>query len=314
MHVLIAYFIDLVIGDPKQIPHPVVIIGTAIEKLEEIIRKFTNSSKGLLIGGGILTLCVVGLTYITIALLIEGMGKIHWLLGAIISIWFLSTTIAVKGLHQAAIEIYQFLKAGDIESARLKVGWIVGRDTANLDEPELVRATVETVAENIVDGITSPLFYGFLGGAPLAMAYKATNTLDSMVGYKSEKYFYLGRISARWDDIANYLPARITAIYIMIASFLLRYDTKEAWQVWIRDCRQHPSPNSGHAEATVAGALGVRLGGTNYYNGQESRRPYMGNGYKILDAEDIIRVIKIMYLTSALFVFTGFLATYLLKI
>jgi len=188
---------------------------------------------------------------------------------------------------------------------------IVGRDTGRMDAEEITRATVETVAENTVDGITAPLFYAFLGGAPLAMAYRAVNTLDSMVGYKNDCYLYFGRAAARFDDFVNYLPARLTGMLLVIAAFILRLNARRVWTVVRRDAPGHPSPNSGIPEAAVAGALGVRLGGWNSYQGSLSFRPYLGEAIVPLQADHIRQVVRVMYVTAALALSSGIILSWL---
>jgi adenosylcobinamide-phosphate synthase len=212
----------------------------------------------------------------------------------------LSFAITPRSLAEAGREIKDYLLAGDLVQARTKVGWIVGRDTDSLDEAGATRATVETVAENIVDGIVSPLFYAAIGGVPLAFLYRAVNTLDSMVGYKNEKYLHFGMVAARVDDVFNYIPARLTGLLIIIAAFILRYDAKGAMKTILRDAAKHPSPNSGIPEAAVAGALGIRLGGLNYYGGVASFRAYMGEPYKPLVAKHIQQTTQLMALVTGL--------------
>lgn len=224
-----------------------------------------------------------------------------WLAGAA-EVWLISTTIASKGLKDAGMAVFTELRQGDIPAARRALGMIVGRDTGHLESPEIVRGTVETVAENIVDAIISPLFFALLGGAPLAMAYRAVNTLDSMVGYKNDKYRDLGWASARLDDVANYIPARITALLLTLCAALLRLDWRRCWRTVRRDARLHPSPNSGYPESAVAGALGIRLGGENVYHGVTSFRAYMGDPLRTMEPEDIIVASRMMLLSSAIFV------------
>ncbi len=310
LQIAAAYVVDLLVGDPRQIPHPVVLIGKMIDTLEKILRKWAVPVVGLRVSGVVLTVVTVLATYITMWGIIAGTSKINHWFGMLTGIWFLSTTIAVRGLGSAAMEIYALLKTGDLAEARKKVGWIVGRDTQNLDEGEISRATVETVAENIVDGIIAPLFYGFIGGAPLAMAYKAVNTLDSMVGYRNDKYRELGWASARFDDICNYIPARLTGIFLLMAFLFTGRPVKKAVRVIARDSSRHPSPNSGIPEAAVAGALGIRLGGVNYYGGIESFRAYMGDPDTCLEKKHIPETVKIMHITSLITVLTGSLAVY----
>ena len=314
LQVIAAYILDLVVGDPKQITHPVVLVGKVIDFLEKYLCRWVGPALGLRFAGALLTVITVGLTYTVMYGITAGAAKINYWLGLIIGIWFLSATIAVKGLADAAIEIYGLLKAGELTMARLKVGWIVGRDTENLDESGITRATVETVAENIVDGIAAPLFYAFIGGVPLAMAYKAVNTLDSMVGYKNDKYREFGWASAKFDDVCNYIPARLTAVVLLITFFITGKPVKQAWRMIVRDAGRHPSPNSGIPEAAVAGALGVQLGGVNYYGGIESHRAEMGDADRALTKDDILETVRIMRVSSVIYVLTGCAAVYGIKI
>ncbi len=314
VQVAAAYLIDLVVGDPRQIPHPVVLIGKGIDFLEKHLRRLAAPVVGLRVSGALLTIIVVGLTYTITWGVVEGAYMLSYWLGLLVSIALLSTTLAVKCLGDAAMEIYSLLAAGNMEEARRKTGWIVGRDTANLDEGEITRATVETVAENIVDGIVAPLFYAFIGGVPLAMAYKAVNTLDSMVGYKNEKYRELGWASARFDDVCNYVPARVTGILLLLSFLLMGKPVRKAVVTIKRDAARHPSPNSGIPEAAVAGALGVRLGGTNYYGGVESCRAYMGDPDTELTKEHIRTTVNIMRVTSAVAVLAGSTLVYLVSV
>ena len=213
----------------------------------------------------------------------------------------LSFTISPRSLAAAGKEIQQYLWADDLAEARKKVGWIVGRDTQSLDASEVTRATVETIAENIVDGIIAPFFFFFLGGVPLAVAYRAANTMDSMLGYKNDKYLYFWRAAARLDDVLNYIPARITGILLVLAAGILRLDMKNAWRIMRRDAAQHPSPNGGFPEAATAGALGIRLGGMNSYFGKPHFRAYMGDPLETLAAPHITGAIRLMYTATVLF-------------
>jgi len=313
MQAAAAYLVDLVVGDPRWLPHPVVIIGKGINLLETSLRRWIAPLIGLRGAGIILTILMVASSYIITWALLKGLTLVHPILGLVAGIWLISTTVAAKGLAQAGLEIMELLRRGDLAGARAKVGWIVGRDTASMDEGEITRATVETVAENIVDGIVAPLFYAFLGGAPLAMAYRAANTLDSMVGYKNEKYLDFGWASARFDDLLNLIPARITGTLLVLAAVLCRLNGRMALQILLRDASRHPSPNSGYPEAAVAGALGVRLGGLNYYGGQASFRAYMGDSLKPLEGCHIDLTVRLMYVTSALAVLIGILVTYTIQ-
>ncbi|HWI54929.1 MAG TPA: adenosylcobinamide-phosphate synthase CbiB [Desulfobacteria bacterium] len=309
--VVLGFLLDLVLGDPKFITHPVVLIGKAIDFLEKYLRKITGPVIGLRASGIFLTVIVVGGTYTLMWFVQTGAERLNQWFGLAVSIWFMGSTLAVKGLADAAGEIYRLLNAKSLSEARKKVGWIVGRDTAGLDESEITRATVETVAENIVDGIIAPLFYGFIGGVPLAMAYKAVNTLDSMVGYRNEKYRELGWASARFDDVCNYIPARLTGILLLLTFIILGKPAGEAYRIIRRDSGQHPSPNSGIPEAAVAGALGIRLGGFNYYGGVKSFRAFMGDTKETLSKEHIAETVKIMYTASFSAVLTGSLISLL---
>jgi adenosylcobinamide-phosphate synthase len=219
----------------------------------------------------------------------------------IIEAFFLSFTISPKSLAAAGKELYDYLAADDLEQARYKVGWIVGRDTDKLTPGEVSRATIETIAENTVDGVIAPLFYFAIGGVPLAFLYRAVNTLDSMVGYKNDRYMYFGRVAARTDDVLGYIPARITGLLFVVSAFILGYDGKKAWQILRRDAAKHPSPNGGWAEATVAGALHIRLGGYNSYFGRVHFREYMGDPVEELGLDHIMKTIRLMYTDTILF-------------
>ncbi|HWR43296.1 adenosylcobinamide-phosphate synthase CbiB [Sporomusa sp.] len=297
-----AVVIDRVVGDPRTSLHPVVMIGNFIAWLERWLLNANHSPVCKNLAGTVLVAVVISVVYAVAWLIMAALASIHpWAVyigGAVL----LSFAISPRSLAEAGREIAGYLDTGNMEQARYKVGWIVGRDTANLDTAEVTRATVETVAENIVDGIISPLFYGLIGGVPLACLYRAVNTMDSMVGYKNEKYRDFGMIAARVDDVFNYIPARITGILIIIAAALLRHDANGAWQAIKRDAAKHPSPNSGFAEAGVAGALGVRLGGLNYYGGVASLRAHMGEAKNELQPVHIEQTIQIMYLVTTLFI------------
>ncbi|UUZ80883.1 adenosylcobinamide-phosphate synthase CbiB [Paenibacillus sp. P26] len=221
---------------------------------------------------------------------------IHPWLGYAVNVWFISTTVAVKGLKDAAMQVYRPLADGNLAEARKYAGYIVSRDTSRLAEPEITRAAVETVAENIVDAVVSPLFYALLGAAPLAMLYRAANTLDSMVGYKNEKYLHFGWASARWDDVMNFVPARIAGLLLVLTAWLTPgADAVRAARAVLRFARLHPSPNSGIPESAAAGAFGFELGGVNVYHGRVSERARMGWPLRPLEREDIRRTVRMMY-------------------
>lgn len=313
LQVLAAYLLDLIIGDPRKIPHPVVIIGKGISLTEKYLRRWAAPLIGLKASGVVLTCIIVGSTYAIMWAITTGATRISEWLGLAVSIWFISTTLAVKGLGDAAMEIYALLSNGDLTEARRKVGWIVGRDTGHLNEGEITRATVETVAENLADGVIAPLLFAFIGGAPLAMAYKAVNTLDSMVGYKNDKYRELGWASARFDDLCNYIPARLTGLMLLVTFVFLGKPVRQVLRVVLRDAPSHPSPNSGIPEAAVAGALGIRLGGINYYGGVESFRAHMGDPREELEKRHILSTVRIMRVASGLTVLLGAGLIYLIR-
>lgn len=295
--IYIGYIIDLIVGDPYSFPHPVRYVGKLIKIVENNIRKIVKSNKGLKIGGFFLWLITVGITYL-ITYGIVKLSSFNDIVFILVNSFIIYTTLATKCLKDEAVKIYEVLKTGDLEKSRVQLSYIVGRDTTNLSEQEIIRATVETVAENTVDGIIAPMFYAFIGGAPLAMAYKAINTLDSTVGYKNDKYMYLGFASAKIDDIANYIPARISVILMTIGSMVLGYDYKACFKVSIRDRKNHKSPNCAYPEGAVAGALGVQLGGTNIYFGKAVYKPTIGDKNREIEKDDIVKTNKIMYITS----------------
>ena len=297
-----AFLIDALIGDPRSNFHPVVLIGKLISSLEKVLRRELDSPSQKIVKGGLLVATVVAVSFV-VGYGIELLSREIPSLTAQIFIQALTLSfmISPRTLGDAAREIYLLLEGEHLAEARRKVGWIVGRDTQNLNEAEVARATVETVAENTVDGIISPLFYFAVGGLPLAVAYRAINTMDSMLGYRNEKYLHFGRVAARLDDVANFIPARLTAILFLGAAGLLGLDVRNAFNMMKRDASKHPSPNGGWAEATVAGALNIRLGGMNYYFGQPHFRAYMGDPNEILDATHILGTIRLMYTATILF-------------
>ena len=303
-----AFLIDALLGDPRSNFHPVVLIGKLISSLEKILRRELDSPSQKIFKGGLLVATVVAVSF-AVGYGIELLSREIPSLTAQIFIQALTLSfmISPRTLGDAAREIYQLLEVENLTEARRKVGWIVGRDTQNLNEAEVARATVETVAENTVDGIISPLFYFAVGGLPLAVAYRAINTMDSMLGYRNEKYLHFGRVAARLDDVANFVPARLTAILFLGATALLGLDVRNAFAMMKRDASKHPSPNGGWAEATVAGALNIRLGGTNYYFGQPHFRAYMGDPNEILEAAHILGAVRLMYTATIEFLICALL-------
>ena len=313
MTAIFAFVVDCLIGDPRSSLHPVVLIGKLISFFEGLLYHEQDSDRKKLFYGFVLMVCVLSVSY-GVA---EGIVWLAALSGNVyvsiaVQAVFLSFMISPRNLAEAGREIRDYLLDGNLEMARFKVGWIVGRDTDNLTEGEATRATVETISENIVDGIISPLFYFFIGGLPLAVAYRAANTMDSMIGYKNDKYLFFGRAAALADDVWNYIPARLTGLMLVAAAFLLGLDWRGAWKIMRRDAAKHPSPNGGWTESTVAGALGVRLGGLNYYFGKPSFRTYMGDPVHALEANHISLAIRMMYTVTVMFLALMLAASWLL--
>ena len=296
----IAYVLDLIFGDPQNIIHPVQIIGKMINIGEKSLlgKKYKSDRKYKFFAGMILNITVISLTY-GITYLIRRTSENSIIL-TVAEIYLMYTVFSINSLAREGNRVYNILKEGNIERARKDLSYLVSRDTETMDEKMIIRSTMETISENTVDGIVAPMLYMFLGGLPLSMTYKAINTFDSMVGYKNEKYMDFGKFSAKLDDVANFIPARITGILIVIASVILGYDYKNSLKIFIRDRKNHSSPNSGHAEAGVAGALGVQFGGKVSYFGKEVDKPVIGDKIKDFELEDIKKNIKIMYVASFL--------------
>ncbi len=293
-----AYLLDLLLGDPQWFPHPVRFIGRLILWLENSFRRLGDSPRWLRVSGIFMVLIVCGSTFWVTCVLIHWTGHFFWAAGFACSIFFSYATLATRDLHVETRRVLQALEAGDFACARKELSFLVGRDTAHLDKPEILRALVETIAENISDGVIAPLFYLGLGGPPWAMTYKAINTLDSMVGYKNERYRNIGWASAKLDDAANFIPARLSGFIIVFSALLLRKPWRDALGILGRDRRKHESPNSAWPEAAMAGTLGVQLGGLNYYFGQRSQKPFIGGRKKELDPADVRQAWKILYLSS----------------
>lgn len=289
-----AILLDLVLGDPRGLPHPVVAMGRLIGALER--RWNRGSPRARRLKGFFLTGSVVMLVYAVVWSVLAALAWLHPWLGLAGELLLLASALAIKGLREAALAVATPLAQGNLGEARRAVSMIVGRDTEALDEAGITRATVETVAENSVDGITAPLFWALLGGAPLALAYKAVNTLDSMVGYRNERYADFGYASARLDDLANWVPARLTALAMWLAAHLIPgARTHGALAGTWRDAPGHPSPNAGWPEAMMAHLLGVQLGGVNRYGGQISKRAQMGALHEPLRVAHIGRAVRHMH-------------------
>jgi len=303
--ILIAVVLDFVMGDPRWFPHPVRLIGRFALFMETPLRKAFRNQR---LAGTMIVMLVAAVALLCAYGLIRIAGLVHPLAADVVSIVLLYTTFAARDLAGHSMDVYRKLKDGDLAAARSKAALLVGRDTEHLDEGEIVRATVESVAENTVDGVTAPLFFAVIAGPLGAMLYKVINTLDSTFGYKNERYREFGWASARMDDLANFIPARLTAVLIPAAAAILCLKPLNAFRILFRDGRKHPSPNSGLAEAAVAGALGVQFGGLNYYFGSPSERPTIGDPLREMKKEDIVMAISLMFATLILsaILFLGF--------
>lgn len=295
---LLAIGLDRIVGDPKWLPHPVILIGNWIAFLE----KRLNSGNLRKLKGGITVLLTLLFTFSVVGSILYVSYTLHWLVGVFIEVLLIAIALAQKSLDKAAMIVYDALEAHDMEEARTKLGWIVGRDTQHLDEPEIVRGVVETVSENTSDGVTAPLFYALCFGATGAWMYKAINTLDSMIAYKNERYNSFGFVAAKLDDIANYFPSRLTGLFILLfTKNEIGRPFVERWRKWRQDAKKHPSPNSGYLEAATAYQLGIRLGGYNSYGGKQSFRKYMGEPLVAMNREHILLTVRHMYIVTIYF-------------
>jgi adenosylcobinamide-phosphate synthase len=299
-----AVALDLLIGDPRWLPHPVRGIGWLAQRLEAPLRRLVKNDYA---GGVIVVLFIVSFTSAATWGLVRSAALLHPVAGDILSILFIYTAIAPRDLARHSMAVYHALRTGDLPLSRQRVAMIVGRDTAILDETGITRAAVECVAESTVDGVTAPLFFALFAGPTGAMAYRAINTLDSTFGYMTPRYCRFGWASARLDDLANYLPARLTAPLIGVAAIILNLHPIHSWRILRRDGRKHASPNSGLPEAAMAGALGVQLGGTTIYDGEPLYKPTIGDALEPLAAGHILKANVVMFTTLALFLALGFL-------
>ena len=300
-----AFILDLILGDPMWlcniISHPAILIGKLISKWEKIIRSLLpKTKKSEQIGGFLIVLAVIIISVLPTILVVYGAYKINHYLGMAVEIFICYEVLAVKSLKDESMKVYYALKNGTLDDGRRAVSYIVGRDTKDLTKEGVIKAAVETVAENTTDGVVSPLIFMAIGGAAGGIFYKAINTMDSMIGYKNDKYMFFGTCAARLDDIANFVPSRITAILMIISSFFLGFDGKNAFKIWIRDRLNHKSPNSAQTEAVCAGALGVQLAGNAYYFGKLYEKPTIGDKKREIEEEDIKNINKIMYGSSIL--------------
>ena len=298
---LTGFVLDAILGDPHSFPHIVRLIGSLTAAMEKSLRRvFPKSTNGERAGGILLVLIVALIcTAVPFAALYFGY-RLHQLLGYAIESFLCYQLLSAKSLKTESMRVYKSLSVNDTEGARKNVSMIVGRDTSTLDKDGIIRATVETVAENTSDGVVAPLLYMMLGGAALGCFYKAVNTMDSMVGYKNDRYINFGRAAAKTDDVLNYIPSRVCALLMITASYLLRLDGKNAYRIWRRDRLQHASPNSAQTEAVCAGALDLRLAGPTSYFGALHDKPYIGDDTRPIAADDIVIANRLMTTTAVL--------------
>lgn len=297
----IGFGMDLILGDPQGIPHPVILIGKLISALETLARRlFPKTARGENAAGGVLWLLVVTVSTAVPALLL-GLcyGCSPWLGLAVESIlcWQI---LAVKSLKDESMKVYRALETGDLEKSRYAVSRIVGRDTEHLDDTAVTRAAVETVAENTSDGVIAPMLYLAIGGAPLGLFYKAVNTMDSMLGYVEMPYKNIGLVPAKMDDFLNYLPSRLCAILMLAGGWMLKLDVKNGWKIFKRDRFNHASPNSAQTESVCAGLLGLRLAGDAWYHGVLHKKKYIGDPLREIAHPDIPRACALLYVTAVL--------------
>lgn len=296
--IIIGYLLDLIIGDPQNPYHPIRGIGKIAQIFENLFRKIFK--KHLKLAGAITWIVVVSIVFLINFLLIKLLGKINPYIALIYECIAIYFCLSTKALKVEGLKVIKYVKEDNIEMARKQLSYIVGRDTDRLDKEAIMKAVIETVAENMSDGVIAPLFFVGLGGAPLMFLYKAVNTMDSMFGYKNDKYKEFGYFPAKLDDVFSYIPARLSAYLIIISSFLLRLDYKNAFKIYNRDKNNHTSPNSAHPESAAAGALGVRLGGANYYFGKLVKKPEIGDQINKITLKTVDDVNRILYLSSFL--------------
>jgi adenosylcobinamide-phosphate synthase len=313
VYLVMAYAADLAFGDPEWIPHPVQLFGLLISWEEKAWRRIVRSAWALRLAGILTSVSITLGVGVGTWFLLKWICNLSPFIGFLAMLYLAYTTLSARSLDQAAGAVVGHLQNGRLEEARSALARIVGRDTKSLDESEIVRGAIETLAENTSDGFVAPFFYLALGGVPVALAYKAINTLDSMIGYKNDRYRYFGWAAARLDDVANYVPARLTAILVAFAAFLVRLDWRRSLRIVARDARLQPSPNSGFPEAAYAGAMGIRLGGTNTYEGRVTEKAYIGDPGRKLTPELYPQVRLVFYVTSALTLVCGILAVTFLR-
>lgn len=295
--IALAFLLDLILGDPRKLPHPVRGLGRLAEYFEKVFRgKFKNQK----LAGVVMVITMIVFTYGATRGFLEALRSLNAHLHFWAETILIYTSLSVRGLYDESRPVETLLRKGDLQGARDHLRWIVGRDTHDMDQQGVIRATVETVAENTVDGVIAPLFYAFIGGAPLALAYKCINTLDSMFGHKNQTYIQFGWASARLDDCAGWIPARLGGPIMIAAAFLAGPNGRSAWATMIRDGQKHLSPNAGIPEAVMAGALGIQLGGPQRYQGRLAEKPFLGTAFREVDVDDIARSHHMLFAASFL--------------
>ncbi len=299
--VLIGFVLDLILGDPVFLLHPVRLIGKSITALEKLLRGvFPRTDRGERVAGVCLVLLVAGYSTVIPVMLLEALYRWNNWAGLLAESFLCYQLLATKSLKDESMKVFRQLKKKNLKEARHAVSMIVGRDTENLSSEGVAKAAVETVAENASDGVIAPLFYMMIGGAAAAMAYKAVNTMDSMVGYKNEKYRYFGTCAARLDDVLNFIPSRLAALLMILVAFILRMDGAGAWKIFRRDRKNHASPNSAQTESVMAGALGVQLAGDAWYFGKLHKKKTIGDAGRAVIPEDIVEANRLLYGTAML--------------
>lgn len=306
-----GFFLDFIFGDPVWLYHPVRLIGKMISAGERILLR-RQGKRGMIAAGAVLWVCVAALSFAVPFAALVLAQRLHPVIRFVIETFWCYQIVAARCLCTESRKVYDRLKEEDLPGARRAVSMIVGRDTEDLTVEGVTKAAVETVAENTSDGVTAPLIYMLIGGAPLGFLYKAVNTMDSMIGYKNDRYIYFGRAAARMDDIFNYIPSRITALFMIVSAFLCGFDAENAWRIYRRDRRRHASPNAAQTEAVCAGALKVRLAGDAVYFGKVYKKEYIGDGLRPIEPEDIRRAGRLMYAAAFLMLAAGALLKYAL--
>lgn len=307
IEITLGFLLDLIIGDPQNPIHPIRIIGSLCKTIEKFFRKILK--KSLKVAGLMTWISVILIVFLFNYYLLKGAYAINNIFGVVLASIMIYFCISTKALKVEGLKVVKYIIKDDIEGARKQLSYIVGRDTENLDKESILKAVVETVAENMSDGVIAPLFYAGIGGTPLVFLYKAVNTMDSMFGYKNDKYYDFGYFPAKLDDVFNYIPARLTGYFTVVIAFVLGLDYKNSFKIYNRDKNNHSSPNSAHPEAAVAGALGVRLGGANYYFGKLVEKPTIGDNLEKVDLNKVNQTNRILYGVSIL----GYIMTVIIR-